>query len=66
MSNPILVQLDQDALFWLETDASRYATGEVLSQLCDNNKWHPIGFTSVRVFSQRSKSYLAMGVIAIV
>src|SRR5882672_7363276 len=43
---PILVQPDQSAQFWLETDASSYTTGAVLSQLCEDNKWHLVGFTS--------------------
>ena len=46
MSALILVPPDQDACFRLETDASRYATGAMLSQLCDDEKWHPISFTS--------------------
>src|SRR5882724_13314376 len=45
-STPILVQPDQDAHFRLETDASGYAMGAVLSQLCKDDKWHPVGFTS--------------------
>ena len=45
-STPILVQLNQDTPFRLETDASGYATGAVLSQLCANGKWHLVGFTS--------------------
>src|SRR5882724_1660827 len=45
-STLILVQLNQNAPFRLETDASGYATGVVLSQLCDDGKWHPVGFTS--------------------
>ena len=40
MSTPILVQPNQDKLFRLETDASDYATRVVLSQLCNNGKWH--------------------------
>ena len=32
--------------FRLETDASGYATGAVLSQLCNYEKWHPVGFAS--------------------
>src|SRR5882724_3259841 len=40
------MQPNQDMQFWLETDASGYATGAVLSQLCADNKWCPIGFTS--------------------
>jgi len=45
-SAPILMQPNQDTQFCLETDTSRYATSAVLSQLCKDNKWHPIGFTS--------------------
>ena len=37
---------DQTKRFWLETDASAYATGAVLSQLCDDGKWRPVGFVS--------------------
>jgi len=43
---PILVQPNQDTQFQLEIDASGYATGEVLSQLCKDDKWHLVGFTS--------------------
>ena len=32
--------------FRLETDASGYTTGAVLSQLGDDGKWHLVGFTS--------------------
>ena len=46
MSALILVLPDQNAHFQLETDASGYATGVILSQLCNDEKWHPIGFTS--------------------
>src|SRR6266481_7432507 len=46
MSAPVLVLPNQDACFRLETDASGYATGAILSQLCNDEKWHPIGFTS--------------------
>ena len=42
----ILVLPDQDACFQLETDASGYATRVILSQLCNDEKWHPISFTS--------------------
>ena len=38
-STPILVLPDQTKRFRLETDASAYATGAVLSQLCDDRKW---------------------------
>ena len=46
MSTPILAQLNQDVPLRLETEASGYVTGAVLSQLCDDGKWHPLGFTS--------------------
>jgi len=42
----ILIQLNQESHFQLETDVSSYATGVVLSQLCDDDKWHLRGFTS--------------------
>ena len=45
-STPILVLPDQGKRFRLETDASAYATGAVLSQLCDDGKWRPVGFVS--------------------
>ena len=46
MLAPVLVLPNQDTCFQLETDASGYATGAILSQLCDDEKWHPVGFTS--------------------
>ena len=30
----------------MEADSSNYATGAVLSQLQDNDKWHPVAFLS--------------------
>ena len=45
-STLILVLPDQSKHFQLETDASAYATGAVLSQLCDDGKWRPVGFVS--------------------
>ena len=43
---PILILPDQNTHFQLETDASRYATGAILSQLHNDEKWHPVGFMS--------------------
>ena len=43
---PILVLPDQGARFRVETDTSGYATRVILSQLRNDEKWHPIGFTS--------------------
>ena len=45
-SAPVLVLPDQNTHFRLETDTSGYATGVILSQLRDDGKWHPVGFTS--------------------
>ena len=46
MSAPILILPDQDACFRLETDTSGYATRAILSQLHNDEKWHPVSFTS--------------------
>ena len=45
-SAPVLILPNQDMHFQLETDASGYTMGAILSQLCDNEKWHPVSFTS--------------------
>ena len=42
---PILAYPDNDCQFRLETDASDFATGAVLS-VQKNDKWHPIAFAS--------------------
>ena len=42
---PILAYPNNDCRFRLETDASDFATGTVLSILKDD-KWHPIAFSS--------------------
>ena len=42
----VLVLPNQDACFQLETDASSYVTRAILSQLCADEKWHLVGFTS--------------------
>ena len=43
---PILMQPGQDMQLQLEMDASGYATSAVLSQMCEDDKWCLIGFTS--------------------
>jgi len=50
-SAPILVQPDQAMQFQLEMDTSRYATSPILYQLCEDEKWHPIGLTSKSLLS---------------
>lgn len=43
---PILVMPDITKQFIVECDASDYATGAVLSQLCDDGFIHPVAFYS--------------------
>jgi len=38
MTKPVLVAPDLDKEFWVETDASNYATGGVLSMKCSDEK----------------------------
>ena len=53
---PTLVLSNQTKHFRLETDASAYATGAVLSQLCDDGKWRPVGFVS-KSLSETERNY---------
>ncbi|QRV87030.1 Retrotransposable element Tf2 protein [Ceratobasidium sp. AG-Ba] len=41
---PVLIQPDPEKQYFLECDASDYATGAVLSQVGPDGKMHPIGF----------------------
>ena len=43
---PLLAAPDTDKKFRIESDASDYATGGVLSMLCDNEKWRPVAYLS--------------------
>ena len=54
-TTPILAYPDNDCQFRLETDASDFATGAVLSILKDN-KWHPIAFSS-HAMSPEERNY---------
>ena len=45
-TNPILTMPDLDQLLRVETDASDYATGVILSMQCENDKWRPCAFYS--------------------
>ena len=53
---PVLTYPDNDCQFRLETDASDFATGVVLSILKDN-KWHPVAFSS-HAMSLEEQNYL--------
>jgi len=51
-----LIQPDVSRPFKLETDASDFALGAVLSQLCDDEKWRPVGFLS-KSLSDAERNY---------
>jgi hypothetical protein len=54
---PILIMPDEDEPFRIETDASDYAIGAVLSQKSlDDNLWHPVEFFS-RAMSPAERNY---------
>jgi len=55
-TGPILTQCDVTRPTKLETDASDFALGAVLSQLCEDEKWHPVAFHSTR-FSPAEINY---------
>ena len=52
---PILAYPDNDCQFRLETDASDFTTGAVLSIL-KNDKWHPVAFSS-HAMSPEERNY---------
>jgi len=45
-SKPILVFPTEDRAFLVEADSSSYATGAVLSQMREDDKWHPVAYIS--------------------
>jgi len=47
-TGPILTHFDETRPTQLETDASDFALGAVLSQLCEDERWHPVAFHSLR------------------
>jgi len=53
---PILAHFDHTRFTRVETDASDFALGAILSQLCEDNKWHPIAFHS-RKFQPAEVNY---------
>ena len=46
MDKPILTMVDMTRPMRIETDASDFATGAILSMLCDDEKWHPCAYLS--------------------
>jgi len=53
---PILTHFDDTRPRKLKTDTSDFALGAVLSQLCEDEKWHPVAFDS-RQFSPAEINY---------
>jgi len=45
-SGQILIHFDETRPMKLATDASDFALGAVLSQLCEDERWHPVAFHS--------------------
>ena len=43
---PILTMVDTTKELHVESDASNFATGAVLSMKCDDGKWHPCAYLS--------------------
>ena len=55
-SAPVLMMPDQTKPFQIKCDASKYASGAVLTQLDSNGDWHPVAFLS-RTFSETEHNY---------
>jgi len=55
-TGPILTHFDDTRPTKLETDDSDFALGAVFSQLCEDEKWHPVAFHS-RKFSPAEINY---------
>ena len=55
-TGPILTDFDDTRPTKLVTDARDFALGAVLSQLCEDEKWHPVAFHS-RKFSPAEINY---------
>src|SRR4029077_5412278 len=53
---PVLKMPDQEEPFYLETDASAFASGSVLMQKDENGHLHPCGYIS-RTFSPTEQRY---------
>jgi hypothetical protein len=53
---PVLLMPDQSKPFQIESDASKVATGTVLTQLDSNGNRHPVAFLS-KTFSETERKY---------
>src|SRR5271170_5838600 len=55
-SSPVLMMPDQSRPFQIESDASKYASGAVLTQLDSNGDRHPVAFLS-KTFNEMERNY---------
>ena len=55
-TKPVLAAPDLDKEFWVEADASNYATEGVLSMKCLDKKWRPVAFIS-KSLSDTKRNY---------
>ena len=55
-SSPVLMMPDQTRPFQIKCDASKYASGAVLTQLDNNGDRHPVAFLS-KTFSETEQNY---------
>jgi RNase H-like domain found in reverse transcriptase/Integrase zinc binding domain len=53
---PVLLMPDQSKPFQIESDASKVATGGVLTQSDSNGDWHPVAFL-LKTFSETERKY---------
>ena len=56
MTKPCLIMPNQSMPFYVEADASKYATGAVLMQKDSNRQLHPCNFLS-QTFSPAERNY---------
>jgi len=56
IEEPVLIMADQTKPFQIECDASKYASGAVLTQLDSNGQRHPCAFIS-KTFSPTERNY---------
>ena len=56
ISQPVLSMVDTTKLLQIESDASEYPTGTVLSMLQNDGKWHPCAYLS-KEFNDTEHNY---------
>ena len=55
-TEPVLMMPDQARPFQIEADASKYASGAVLTQMDSNGDRHPVAFLS-KTFNETERNY---------